>query len=374
MKAIQSCLYVGLMSGTSLDAVDVALVDFSHKIPKLVCALKHPIPGNLHQEIIRLCSPGANEIQLYGETDVAMGRLFATAVAELLKKARITAQRVIAIGSHGQTIRHTPSGSCPFTIQIGDPNTIAERTGINTIADFRRRDMAAGGQGAPLAPAFHAQFLSCAKTDRAVLNLGGIANLTLLPKNTDQPITGFDTGPANLLIDYCYQRYRGGDFDPQGQWAAGGKIDELFLEQLLREPYFKLQPPKSTGRELFNPIWLDSQITQYNSKIVAQDLCATLVELVAASVSAALQSEFPHCKELLICGGGVHNCHLIDRLGQRLPGCRIKSTAELGIDPDYLEAMAFAWFASRTLQKKTSNLPAVTGARHESILGGIYYA
>lgn len=374
MRPTESYLYAGLMSGTSLDAVDAVLVDFSHRMPRLVCALKHPIPDSLRREIIGLCSPGANELQLYGEADVAMGRLFAAAVAELLKKARVAAQQVMAIGSHGQTIRHNPAGPYPFTIQIGDPNTIAERTGINTIADFRRRDMAAGGQGAPLAPAFHAEFLSCAKTNRAVLNLGGIANLTLLPKNTDQPITGFDTGPANLLIDYCYQRYQGGDFDPQGQWAAGGKIDELFLEQLLREPYFKLQPPKSTGRELFNPIWLDSQLTQYDSKIVPQDLCATLVELVAASVSAALQSAFPHCKELLVCGGGVHNCHLLDRLGQRLAGCRIRSTAELGIDPDYLEAMAFAWFASRTLQRKNSNLPAVTGARHGSILGGVYYA
>ena len=374
MRVTQPSLYIGIMSGTSLDAVDAALVDFSHKMPQLVCTLKCALPHNLRQQIIQLCSPGTNEIQLYGETDIAVGRLFADAATELLKKAHTDAKQVAAIGSHGQTIRHEPIGSTPFTVQIGDPNTIAERTGIDTVADFRRRDMAAGGQGAPLAPAFHAQFLSCRKINRAVLNLGGIANLTLLPTDPDQSVIGFDTGPANLLIDNCYQHYKGGSFDPGGQWAAGGKVDRLFLELMLQEPYFRLKPPKSTGREFFNPNWLDAQLCKHRIKITPQNLCATLVEMVVVSVGSALKAEFNQCQELLICGGGVHNHYLLDRLRQQLTDCRITSTSEQGIDPDYLEAIAFAWFASRTLQKKSSNLPSVTGARHKSILGGIYYA
>ncbi len=366
--------YIGIMSGTSLDAIDAALVNFDGPTPRLICKLTYSIPENLRKQIIKLCSPSTNELQVYGETDRALGHIIANTVLAIMKQTKISAEQIIAIGSHGQTIRHMPMGKMPFTLQIGDPNIIAEYTGINTVADFRRRDIAAGGQGAPLAPAFHAKFLSSKNNDRAILNLGGIANLTLMPSRSNKPVTGFDTGPANLLIDYCYQQYQHGKFDDQGKWAASGIIDKKLLQLMLQEPYFQQAAPKSTGRELFNPHWLKSKLEAYDKEIIPKNLCATLVEMVAVSVSDALKIQLPQCKELIICGGGVHNYYLLDRLGKHLPLCRILSTAEFGIDPDYLESIAFAWFASLTMQGKPSNLPLVTGAKHEVILGGVYYA
>lgn len=364
--------FIGLMSGTSLDAIDAALVDFSKDTPNLVQHHQHPLPPQLRVKILALCTPGDNEIERMGECDVELGALFAEAALELMQQAKLDAEQIQAIGSHGQTIRHCPNDKYPFTLQIGDPNQIAQRTGITTVADFRRRDMAAGGEGAPLAPIIHREVFSV-DHDRAILNIGGIANLTLLPGDKSIPPTGFDTGPGNVLIDTWYQSHQQGQFDRDGNWASKGKVIEPLLSQLLSDPYFQLPPPKSTGRELFNANWLEQQLASYRD-IEAQDVCATLVEFSAKTISDHLQKQFPDCRELFVCGGGAHNSFMLERLADQLDGCRVGTTDELGVSPDWVEAIAFAWMAKQTLERKAGNVPSITGADQPCILGGVYYA
>lgn len=366
-------LFVGLMSGTSIDGVDAALAEFpAQGIPRLRATHAVPMPAGLRTRILQLTRTGSNEIDLLGELDVEIGRLFAHAALALLKAAGVAPREVAAIGSHGQTVRHRPRADHPFTLQIGDPNTIAEITGITTVADFRRRDIAAGGHGAPLVPAFHESIFRDAHEDRVVLNLGGMGNVTLLPANKDVVVRGFDTGPANVLLDLWHERHQGTPLDRDGAWGRGGRVNGKLLAQLMADPYFSQPPPKSTGREHFDAQWLSQQIASCDQDIAPQDVQATLVELTARSVAEALSNWGFPAGALYTCGGGTHNHFLRERLGALLPRMRVKSTAELGVDPDHVEAMAFAWLAQRTLQSLSGNLPAVTGARHPVVLGGIY--
>ncbi|GAB6043306.1 anhydro-N-acetylmuramic acid kinase [Endothiovibrio diazotrophicus] len=364
-------LYIGLMSGTSMDGVDAALVDFAGKAPHLVASHCQPMTDEVREALLRLATDRSpHPLQCLGELDHLLGEQFARATNALLRQAKIDAAAIRAIGSHGQTLYHRPDGPTPFTLQIGDPNHIAERTGITTVADFRRRDMAAGGQGAPLAPAFHAAVLAAPDEERAVLNLGGIANLTLLP--CSGAVTGFDTGPANVLMNGWTARHRGEPMDRDGAWAASGHVDKALLQRLLDEPYFTRTAPKSTGRELFDLAWLDHRLEgTVIDPIIVQ---ATLAELTAVSVVDHLIRHQPATRRLLVCGGGVHNTHLMDRLAFHLTGIAVESTEAYGVHPNWMEAIAFAWLAKRTLDGLPGNLPSVTGAHREVILGAIYPA
>jgi anhydro-N-acetylmuramic acid kinase len=287
----------------------------------------------------------------------------------LIQAAHLSPADVRSIGSHGQTIRHRPAAAHPFTWQIGDANVIAERTGIDTVADFRRRDVAAGGQGAPLVPAFHAAMLRDEREDRAVLNLGGIANFTLLPAQGD--VRGFDTGPANALMDAWCERHRGQPYDAHGAFAASGARDDALLQRLLDDPWFAAPPPKSSGREQFHLRWVESRL---HGDERPEDVQATLLELTAATVADALLAHQPTTRRVLACGGGVHNPHLLARIAARLPGVHVDSTQAHGLDPDFVEAMAFAWLAREALAGRPGNVPAVTGARGPRVLGVVYPA
>ena len=310
------------------------------------------------------------DLDALGTLDHRVGLAFAEAARALLQEFGHPAHAVAAIGSHGQTLRHRPDAAAPFTMQIGDPSLIAEICGITTVADFRRRDMAAGGQGAPLVPAFHASVLRSPAEDRAVLNLGGIGNLTLLP--TEGPVQGFDTGPANGLMDAWILHQRGLPFDEAGAYAASGTVETNLLERLIAEPYFERKPPKSSGRDHFHLQWLKAPLQ--GLQIEPQHVQATLLELTARSVANALLRWLPQAQRLLVCGGGVHNRTLMGRLAELLPRCAVQSTSAHGIDPDFMEAMTFAWLARETLAGRPGNLPSATGARGERILGAIHPA
>ncbi len=365
-------LHIGLMSGTSMNAVDAVLVDFSQPQPKLLATHTQSLPADLRAELLALCQPGENEINRMGMLDVRVGKLFAETTQHLLTKAKIKPAEIKAIGSHGQTIRHQPLAADPFTLQIGDPNVIAEITGITTIADFRRRDMAKGGQGAPLAPAFHNHIFRSNKQNRVVLNLGGIANITWLPAQTELPVIGFDTGPANTLLDAWAFEHLHKTFDNNGEWAAGGKVDASLLEILLTDAYFSRKPPKSTGREHFNLAWLNKNLARLSATVAPQNVQTTLCELTAITIAQAIHSLTTTNYDLLICGGGIHNKYLLQRLESHCKNSKIHSTEEFGVAPDLVEAMTFDWLAQQTLAGKPSNLPSVTGASQQVILGGIY--
>ncbi len=364
--------YIGLISGTSLDGVDAAAVDLSGARPHLIASHIEAYPAQLKAELRALCLPGSNEIDRMGELDRKVGRIFSDACLKLLSKAGLSPQQVSAVGSHGQTIRHRPESPNPFTLQIGDPNTIAELTGITTVADFRRRDIAAGGQGAPLVPALHQALFQHSASDRLVLNLGGIANITCLPADGSLPVSGYDTGPANTLLDRWIEQHRGVAMDQQGEWARSGRADTALLDDLLTDPYFQLPPPKSTGSEYFSLPWLMEKLDRYS--LAAVDVQATLVELSAGSIAGAITREGYSKSEILVCGGGAHNAYLLERLGTYLPQANIKPTSVYGVDPDWVEAITFAWLAKRTLAGLNGNLAAVTGATHDVVLGGIYPA
>ena len=364
-------LYVGLISGTSADGIDAALVRFEGDTPHTLAALVLPWPSELRERILAVAQDEAPlDLDAYGRLDVAIGTCFADAARHLLERSDTPASTVRAIGSHGQTVRHRPGGAYPFTLQIGDPGVIAERCGIDVVADFRRADVAAGGQGAPLLPALHAMLLAAPGRTRVVLNLGGIANITVL--GADGRVLGFDTGPANGLLDAWCLRHRGEAFDRDGAFAASGRVDEALLRALLADPYFALPPPKSTGREHFHLAWLDAQPRV--AELAAADVQATLLELTARSVAEAILAHAADAADVLACGGGVHNPVLMRRLGELLAPRTVASTAASGIDPDYLEATAFAWLARQRLLGLPGNLPAVTGARGPRVLGAIYAA
>ncbi len=365
-------LFLGLMSGTSADGIDAALVQFPQDGGcRFVHGHTHPWDPATREALIAL-GQGAEPTSMdaLGQLDATVGITFAAAANQLLEDAGVQRAQVQAIGSHGQTIRHRPQSNPAFTWQIGDANRIAELTGITTVADFRRRDVAAGGHGAPLMPAFHLAMLGSADEDRAVLNLGGIANLSLIAR--DGNIRGFDTGPANALLDGWCQRHLGHPYDADGAFAASGRVDEALLARLLAEPWFALPPPKSTGREQFHLDWVAAQLPA--DALAPADVQATLLELTAATVADALLTQLPGARRLLVCGGGVRNPQLLLRLQARLPGVVIGSSAEHGLDPDYMEAMGFAWLARETLAGRPGNLPSVSGARGPRILGAIHPA
>ncbi|MFO7603701.1 MAG: anhydro-N-acetylmuramic acid kinase [Gammaproteobacteria bacterium] len=368
-----ACRYIGLISGTSVDGIDAVLAEIDEQQAVALATLHVDIPAELKSRLLAFNAPAANELDHYADCDVRLGHLFAHSVQRLLENTSYSANDITAIGSHGQTIRHYPGGTTPTTLQIGDPNIIAECTGITTVADFRRRDMAAGGQGAPLVPAFHAAMFRLPGEARAVLNLGGIANLTLLAADPRQAVLGFDTGPANCLLNDWIQQCRQQEYDDAGQWAAQGEVHQALLEACLNDPYFALPAPKSTGRDYFRLSWLEQKLHAF-SDIRAVDVQATLAELTARSVANDLLRYAPATTHLFVCGGGVHNLELGRRLQACLPDVTLASTASLGIDPDYVEAMAFAWLARKTLNHETVSLSSVTGARQDRILGGIYPA
>lgn len=364
-------LYLGLMSGTSADAVDAALVDFSGPEPELRASLATPIPAALKTAITSLYLPSSNEIDRLGALDSQLGHFFADCALHLLYQARVAPKEVYAIGSHGQTIRHRPrpQQSRPFSLQIADPNIIAEQTGITTIADFRRRDMACGGQGAPLAPGFHQAVFAKPGHHRAVLNIGGIANLTHLPANGST--TGFDTGPGNGLMDAWILHHQDLPYDRDGRWAASGKVNEPLLQRLLGHPFFGLPTPKSTGREEFSLSWLMS-VASTEDIAVPADVQRTLLALTVTTIAEAVRHQCPSGTDIFLCGGGVHNSLLLNTLQQALPDHPLASTEALGVAPDWVEAMAFAWLAMRTLQGLSGNLPSVTNASRPAVLGGVY--
>ena len=364
-------IYIGLMSGTSMDAVDAAMVDLGGARPRLLATHNHPLPACLRAEAAAL-SRGSVTLAAQGTLDNRFGHLFADAVLALLGSTRIPAPEVRGIGSHGQTVYHRPDGAHPFSLQIGDPNIIVERTGITTVADFRRRDIAAGGQGAPLVPAFHRAVLQSPDHARAVVNIGGIANLTLLPPDPHAPVRGFDTGPGNTLIDAWADRHLGVPLDRDGRWAASAQPDPRLLECLSKDPYFRLSAPKSTGLEHFNLEWVEGCLQDVGDRLEPPVVQATLVELTAHTIAEGIVTTSPEPTEVWVCGGGVHNGYLMLRLRDLLAGTRVTSTEEAGIPPDWMEAMAFAWLAQQTLDHRPGNLPSATGARHPVILGGVY--
>ena len=365
-------LYVGLMSGTSADAIDLVLVDLSSTHPHLIHCLSIPLDTDIRTQIHALATSGYNEIDRMGELDQQLGWVFADAVKQLLRDADISASQINAIGSHGQTIRHRPPGSTkfPFTLQIGDPNVIAQATGITTVADFRRRDMAAGGQGAPLVPAFHRAVFQDSTLDRVIVNIGGMANITWLP--AVGTATGFDTGPGNVLMDAWIQEHKGLGYDRDGAWAAGGQVDPVLLAKLLEHPFFSQTPPKSTGREEFNSAWLKSQLAGFT--INTQDVQASLLALTAHSIANDIKRLSTKPVDVFVCGGGAYNNRLMQELQVLKPGSNLASSAQLGIEPIWVEAMAFAWLARQTMNRQSGNLCSVTGAKDEVILGGVYFA
>jgi len=364
-------LYLGLISGTSADGIDAALVSFEEGVPQLRAALTHPWPGPLRERVLVTAQASAAlDLDALGQLDVAIGHHFAAAAQALLTGSNTPAAAVRAIGSHGQTVRHRPGGAMPFTLQLGDPTVIAESCGIDVVADFRRADIAAGGQGAPLLPAVHAMLLGRPGQTRVVLNLGGIANITVL--GADGRVLGFDTGPANGLLDAWCLEHRGEAFDRDGAFAAAGQIDPVLLAALLADPYFALPPPKSTGREHFHLAWLARQPGV--AALAPADVQATLLALTVHSVADAVLAHAPAATDVLVCGGGVHNPRLMQGLADRLAPRAVLSTATQGVDPDYLEATAFAWLARQRMLGLPGNLPAVTGARGRRVLGALYLA
>jgi anhydro-N-acetylmuramic acid kinase len=380
-------LYIGLMSGTSLDGIDAALVDFKDEKVRLVEFEYLPFPADLQNAIQRLSKPDALiSLKEYGAMDARLGHLFADIVNSLLAKAELPAASVNAIGSHGLTVYHAPDirppgmaevsqsvgNRCdkfPFSLQIGDPNVIAEKTGITTVADFRRRDIAAHGQGAPLVPAFHQAVFQNPNEHRCIVNIGGIANITVLSKHQDADVIGFDTGPGNTLMDLWIKLQRNQSYDPNGDWAKTGRIDHDLVTLLKQDPYFNAPPPKSTGKEYFSLPWLYQYFDAFSYK--AEDVQASLCFLTAITICDAINKHAPDTERVLICGGGMHNAYLLELIQKNME-CPVESTEHYGADPDHVEAMAFAWLARQTMNNLPGNLREVTGAVDSVILGGIY--
>lgn len=363
--------FIGTLSGTSMDGIDAALVKFSPEAA-LVAARSLKFPEELRTGLRALAVPGDSEIDRFGQADVRLGRLFAQAVNELLLQAGLPAAQIRAIGSHGQTVRHRPGLAAPFTLQIGDPNVIATATGIPVVADFRRKDMALGGQGAPLVPAFHEAVFRKPGTDRVVVNIGGIANLTALPGDTAAPIAGYDTGPGNTLLDGWSRRHLREPMDRGGAFAARGGVQPGLLAAFLADPYFRQPSPKSTGPEYFSAGWLQRHLDR-TGELSPADVQATLLALTARSIADSIR-QLPGLKtpEVYVCGGGAHNAALMRSLEASLPGTTVAPTDALGVPVDWVEAMAFAWLARQRLHERPGNCPLVTGAGRPAVLGGLF--
>ncbi len=364
--------YIGVMSGSSLDGIDVALTDLADAHCKVISTHFQAYPGPIKQALLELHFSSENELEKSALLANNLACLYAEAIQTLLKKSERQPNDVIGIGCHGQTIRHQPKykNNIGFTIQLGNNALLAELTNIAVIGDFRSRDIAAGGEGAPLVPAFHQAVFSSSSKNRAIVNIGGIANITYLAKNGK--VIGFDSGPGNILMDYWVARVLKKPYDNNGNWAATGKVEDRLLKQLLSDAYFSLPPPKSTGRDLFNQSWLKQHIADNIYR--PEDVARTLIEVTSQSIYDALQKYCPEVDEVYFCGGGAHNQLLISLINSKLDKIPINTTNKLGVDVDWVEAVAFAWLAKQTMEHKTSNLPSATGATGSRILGAIYQA
>ena len=363
------------MSGTSLDGVDGVLIDFSgHPLTVLVHS-SAPLSPALRQELLALNSAGPNELHRAALAANALVRVYAQVVGTLLAKSGISKAQVTAIGAHGQTVRHRPQvfDGTGYTLQLNNPALLAELTGIDVVADFRNRDVAAGGQGAPLVPAFHQSAFGRPGETVAALNIGGISNLTVLGPLQAEDVLGFDCGPGNVLMDAWCQQHRGQAFDADGAWAAQGQVQGDLLKTLLEEPYFDQSAPKSTGRDLFNPTWLSGKLEKFTS-LAPVDVQATLTELTASACATSVKRYGIESKTLIVCGGGVFNGHLMARLQAHLPSLQVNSSQAHRLPPSQVEAAAFAWLARKTVLRETSSLEKVTGARGARVLGAIYPA
>jgi len=374
-------LYIGLMSGTSLDGVDgvLAQLDEAPSRPKVLASAHIPMPQALRQEFLSLNSAGHDELHRGAIAANALVSLYAEVVAQLLASSGTAPAQVQAIGAHGQTVRHQPQAfdGVGYTLQLNQAALLAERCGITVVADFRSRDLAAGGQGAPLVPPFHLAVFGDAKESRAVLNIGGISNITLLPASVAQSggagLAGFDCGPGNALMDSWCERHTGAAYDDQGQWAAQGQVDAGFLAAMQQEPFFRQAPPKSTGRDLFNAAWLGQHLSSFVA-CAPVDVQATLTELTVWACAQALSDAAGKYQRLVVCGGGARNVFLMQRLAALLPGVKVSTTQDWGVAPSDVEALAFAWLAQQATKSKPTSVPAVTGARGARILGAIYRA
>lgn len=365
MSSSQPELYIGLMSGTSMDGIDASLVDFSTPQPTLIQTHSHTWPDNIQQALIDARDIPDDKLSSLALLDTQTAKIFSDACINLLADTSYQAQDIVAIGNHGQTIRHRPDIKNPFSLQIGDAIKVAELTGIDVISDFRTADIKAGGQGAPLAPAFHQAIFHNSEINRVVINIGGISNITILPKDNLKSVTGFDCGPGNTLMDAWISRHKKQSYDAHGQFAASGKTDARLLANLLMDDYFQLAPPKSTGFEYFNLEWLNKHIT---SDMDIADIQSTLCDLTAISIVRDINQYAVDTNEVYICGGGVHNKELMRRL-QALTKYPVTTTEKLGIHPDWVEAMAFAWLAYQNVHQQAGNLPSVTGASKFVVLG-----
>jgi len=361
-----TALYVGLMSGTSMDSIDAVLVDCYATTPHVVATHSKLWPETLRKQLAQAQQLDDQAIFHLDELDRAVAQNFAAATIELLSLTNTRSDEIIAIGSHGQTIRHRPHADPPFSLQLGSGQIIAELTGIRTVSDFRRADIEAGGEGAPLAPAFHNAVLRNNNENRCVINIGGIANITVLPADTAEPASGYDIGPGNSLMDGWIQRHRSMPYDNEGEWARSGQIDRTLLARFKADDYFLQPPPKSTGFEYFNQDWLK----QYRVDLLpAEDVQATLSALTADTIEEAIRTDDIDIDHVLICGGGAHNTYCLELLKKRLGNIPVESTERCGIHPDWVEAMAFAWLAQRHIEGEPGNLPSVTGAREAVVLG-----
>lgn len=364
--------YIGLMSGTSLDGIDAAIVDFSNNQPDLIANYFQPFETELKSRLNKLCYRNTVNMPELGSLDCELGTLFAQCISQLLIQVDIPLASITAIGSHGQTIYHSPDTLQPFSIQIGDPNRISKLSGIPVVADFRRADIAVGGQGAPLVPAFHQAIFQSSQENRVIVNIGGIANITVLPTSNKSPVIGLDTGPGNTLLDFWINKHQGIAFDQDSQFGRSGTLCESLLEIMLNDDYFSKPAPKSTGQEHFSELWLNASLKQQGHTVPAADVQATLYELTARTIADAIQSVAPNTQRILVCGGGVHNALLMDRLEANIDDCAVESTSTLGVDPDWVEAMAFAWLAHCFVEQIPGSLPSVTGANRPVISGGYY--
>ncbi|MDW6003139.1 anhydro-N-acetylmuramic acid kinase [Vibrio mangrovi] len=369
----QKELYIGVMSGTSLDGVDVALIEIDDHNIRLISSYLHPMTESIKQSIMDICTGQPTHLPAIGILDHRLGHLFADAVNALLAQTGYRAQDIRAIGCHGQTVYHHPAGETPFTLQLGDAHIIATQTGIDTVADFRRKDMALGGQGAPLVPAFHREIFPHKDSTLIVLNIGGIANISVIRPN--YPVSGYDTGPGNILMDAWCQYHTREKFDKDARIAQSGRVDLPLLEVMKRDAYFAAQPPKSTGREYFNLDWVQSKVKMLGRHIVAENIQRTLCRLTAETIAdQVVLHQSGTQPQLFVCGGGASNPLLMKELQAQLQDWLVSTTSEQGVDSDYMEAMAFAWLAHQRIHGIPSNVPEVTGASRAVSLGVIYTA
>jgi anhydro-N-acetylmuramic acid kinase len=368
-------LYIGVMSGTSLDGIDIVITDISDDKVQLIASKTYPFRDNTKLSLQKIIHDPVCSLKDLGSCDVALGEDIASGINQLLKESKINSRDIIAIGNHGQTLYHQPNEPHKFSMQIGNPSLIVERTNITTVADFRQRDMALAGQGAPLVPAFHKVLFQDESINRVILNIGGISNITVLPsEQSPSKIFGFDTGPGNTLLDMWCQTHTQQSFDKNGQWAKQGNVNNQLLEQLLKDSYFSQPIPKSTGREYFNLSWLNRQIANLNQSLTPVDIQATLAQLTVESIVNDINKFAIDVEEVYVCGGGAYNTDLIQRLKLALNPVKVISTNALGVAPEWVEAIAFAWLAKQAIHKNLVMLSDVTGAHRDTLLGGIYYS